>query len=192
MQVALNSLSRPSVDILSKIDTICPAMIEIVHKGKYAKTYAFNLETTGATVFRTASSVEEYFATSSAKQAAEQMWSPRLSSSERCRRVLGQTMSKALLDGSSSGIARLSKFVGEETAFDSSFLQRAEPSWARKQKLKIRKCGYGARALSDRHWMEEWMWISDRYIFFHNPREAKKPFQNQSTKYRPSQVHVGG
>lgn len=177
MHEAINSRVRPSVEILSKIDTICPAMIEIVQKGKYTKTYAFNLEKNGSTVFRTASSVEEYFAISSSKQAAEQMWSPRLSSSERCRRILGQTISKALMDGSSSGIARLSKFAGEETTFDSSFLKRTEPSWVKKQKSKIRKSGYGARALSDRHWMEEWIQASDRFISFHNPEKQKGHFR---------------
>jgi len=173
----LNSRSRPSVDILSTIDTVCPAMIEVYHKGKYTKTYAFNLKKKGTTVFRTAASVEEYFATSTAKQGAEEMWSPRLSSSERCRRVLGQTISRALMDDSASGIARLSKFAGLQMVFDSSFLRRAEPSWVRKQKLKVLQCGYGARALSDRHWMEEWIQVTDRYILFHNPDKQKAHFR---------------
>lgn len=169
----LDSRSRSSVDMLSTIDTVCPAMIEIHHKGKYIKTYAFNLTKKGGTVFRTAASVEEYFATSNAKRAAEDMWSPRLSSSERCRRILGQTIVRALSDDSASGISRISKFAELQTTFGSDFLRREEPSWVRKQKMKVHRGGYGARAMSDRHWMEEWIQITDRYLSFHNPEKQK-------------------
>lgn len=174
----LNSRPRPSVDILSTIDSVCPAMVEICYKGKYVKTYAFNLEKKGATIFRTAASVEEYFATSSAKQAAEEMWSPRLSSSERCRRILGQTISKALTDKSSSGVARLRKFAEMQTPFSTGFLQRSEPpSWTQKRKQPVRNAGYGARALSDRHWMEEWIQITDQHILFHHPDHHRPHFR---------------
>ena len=128
-------------------------------------------------MFRTPACVEEYFATSNAKQAAEEMWSPRLSSSERCRRILGQTISRALTDDSASGISRISEFAELQTAFDSDFLRREEPSWVRKQKLKVHRGGYGARAMSDHHWMEEWIQITDRYLFFHNPEKQKPHFR---------------
>lgn len=174
---SLSSRLRPSLSILSTIDSVCPAMVEICHKGRYIKTYAFNLKKKRSTIFRTADSVEENFATSSAKQAAEEMWSPRISSSERCRRVLGQTISRALADDTATGVVRLGKFADLRPSFATDFLRRAQPSWTHRQKHNVRQSGYGARALSDRHWMEEWIQITDHYISFHHPERHKPHFR---------------
>jgi hypothetical protein len=174
--VAESSPSIKSLDLLLTIGSVCPAMIEMCHKGKYQKVYAFNLTKTGATVFRTAASVEEFYATSRFKQIADETWSPRLSSSERCRRVLGHTISQALLDETSGGTSGLKRFAELQTGFD-EFLRRAQPSWAAKRRVKIRQSGYGARAVSDHHWLEEWIEITDHYIFFHHPDKQKAHFR---------------
>jgi hypothetical protein len=174
--VAERSRSSKSMNLLLTIDSVCPAMIEMYHKGKYQKVYAFNLTKTGVTVFRTAASVEEFYATSRFKQTADETWSPRLTSSERCRRVLGHTISQALLDETSGGTSGLKRLAELQTGFD-EFLRRAQPSWAAKRRVKIRQSGYGARALSEHHWLEEWIEVTDRYIFFHHPDKQKAHFR---------------
>ena len=173
---AKSSESIKSMNLLSTIDTICPTMIEMYHKGKYRKVYAFTLSKMGVTVFRTAASVEEYFATSRSIQIVDQTWSPRLSTSERYRRILGHTISQALLDETPGGKARLKEFAQLQRGGDQEFLRRAQPSWAAKGRVKFHHSGYGARAVSDHHWLEEWIQVTDHHIFFHRPDKQKAHF----------------
>ena len=171
-----SSQSMTSLNLLLTIDSVCPTMIEMYHKGKYVKVFAFNLTKEGVTVFRRASFSEEYFVTDEAKEQADNMWSPRLSSSERYRRIVGQCVSQALTEQNPKD-NRLHRFTELRTEFDSEFLRKEKPSWAHKRRLDVRKATFGARAISDRHWLEEWIQITDRFVFFHHPDKAKPHFR---------------
>ena len=176
----LSSNRPPNLALLAKIDNVCPLWIEVISKFKYAHVFAFNFS--GQTVFRSSSTALSYLNTDTIDSSA---WSPRLSSSEKTRRMLGQAFLSALENESPT--SKLSSFRTLPTEFD-AFLRRSEPRLSSKRSKLVRKSGFMARALSDHHWVEEWVKITDQQLSFYHPERLQRANFRVSVK-AISKVH---
>jgi hypothetical protein len=170
---AARIISEPTKarNLLNAIDSACPMWIDMCLRGKYVTTYAVNVNDK-KTIFRYASSVSDCFDVRQDQELAEQMWSPRLSGCERTRRIVGQVLSSVLANSGQS--QQLEKFVTMNNVFDSSFLRGNPPALSVKKASLIHKSTFVARALSDRHWVEEWMKVTDLQLAFYNPEKMQK------------------
>uniref|UniRef100_A0A6U6J9H7 PH domain-containing protein n=1 Tax=Odontella aurita TaxID=265563 RepID=A0A6U6J9H7_9STRA len=164
---------------LSPADRFCPGWVEMcAERGKYRKVYAFVVGGGSRTIFRTSSDFTGSFSTAEeAKRVVERTCSPRLSSSEKLRRVMGLTVAKAR-EPSSKLYRRYRAFIQKQSALDARFLRRPAPSQLNvKVKGETIISGFAARALSEHHWKEEWVVLSDRYVSFFHPSYKRPSFR---------------
>lgn len=159
-----------SQKLLEDINDVCPMWIDVVSKGKYVKTYAVNLNQ--RTIFRFSPSMSDFFNIKEAKESAERHWSPRLSSCERTRRIIGHVIFAAKTN--SSKAIQLRKFAADHNIFDTSFLRGNPPSLTAKQARLVQKSAFVARAFSDHHWIEEWVKVTDLQLSFYHPDKPQK------------------
>ena len=163
-------------DSLTKLDTMCPMSIEMCSKGKYVNVYAF-VSACGKVLFRTPSTVAVYFNLDATRKSVENAWSPRLSNTEKARRMLSVVYLRAQDDGSPHGAQKLVAFQQLRTEFDLNFLQRPRLNLLSKRSAIIRKSCFVARALSDYHWVEEWVKISEHQIAFYHPERLNDTYR---------------
>ena len=168
-----------SIQLLASIDAVVPAWLDVIASGKgggYIKAFAVNVGS--ATVFRTQQICEEVIqgAKDKIEQTIREYFSPRLSSSEKLRRSLGLALSRP---PEQTGVSpeRVSSFWGQRSDKDITFLRHKKPSLSDKEQSTIRASGFVARAISDRHWVEEWAQINNRTISFHHPEKRKAQFR---------------
>ena len=157
--------------LLDVVDSVCPMWLDVCARGKYATVYAVNVNDK-KTVFRCASNVSDCFDVCKDQELAEKMWSPRLSPCEKTRRVVGQVLSSALANSEQK--QDLQNFVKMKTVCDSSFLRGKPPTLSIKKASMVRKSAFVARALSDHHWVEEWMKVTDLQLAFYHPDKMQK------------------
>jgi Protein of unknown function, DUF547 len=169
---ATGSMSTLAPEQLTSVDNLCPAWMEmLVHRGNYARTYAFNLPDSPKTVFRNADWVFNLFGSKCPKDEII-AGSSRLSSAEETRRHLGQLVSSsAEEEGADGNCRRLEALQSAKTTFDEQFLNRRKPSITGRTKVKA-SC-FVARALSDHQWIEEWANITERGVNFYHPDRKK-------------------
>ena len=158
---------------LANIDAVCPARIDIIVKNRYRQAYAFSFPN-GPTLFRTESKASSVLLPSSSSSDSSNtnrytQWSPRLSSSERTRRQLGEAFVSAL----SKDRSRVATFKSLCSDCD-MFLRRDEPHLSSKRSRQLRVSGFVGRALSDRHWVEEWAKVTDETISFYHPERLQR------------------
>jgi hypothetical protein len=163
------SVTTPHTQLLRVIDEYCPCWIDVcAKKGKYTKVYAFQSRQQGTRpLLRTWDIASDYLGDRQLTDV-EDRFSPRMSSAERTRRILGLRFAEALSGKSSPD--RLLQFFKLKTHFDKRFLQREAPAQAR---LSTVKSAFIARALSGRHWIEELVTITARDILFSHPDKSK-------------------
>lgn len=158
-------------ELLVLVDSACPAWLDMCSsRGTYIHVYAITRG--NKTVFRLAQACEDLIAFASEfVQVVDEHFSPRISSSERTRRVLGLMLSKA------GHTEQVKSFMSQESILADLFLKRPLPSMSDKERSVVEKCGLVARAISDRHWVEEWVKITTRAIFFFSPEKRKPHFR---------------
>ena len=161
--VETNFVAReiPSNNILL-YDMLCPGWIDVCseQRGKYSKAYAF---ATGdeKVVLRTSSEFGELFSVANARLWCDEHFSPRLSSSEKHRRIMGYTLAACCSTPSVHSEQRCRALRHQrDCRFNNVFLQRDPPSStdakAKARGREIIFACYVGRALSERHWVEEW------------------------------------
>jgi hypothetical protein len=106
------------------------------------------------------------------KIEVDDRFSPRLSEDERTRRVLGVKYAEAHLDRDNR--SSLNRFDSMTTRFDVKFLRRVEHN---SSKLQGIKSAFVARAVSDRHLIEERMVLRDGEILFHHQDRSMVHFK---------------
>jgi Protein of unknown function, DUF547 len=165
--------TSPHNNMLRVIDEFCPCWIEMcIRKGRYVTLYAFHgKQRPDRPSFRTVEMVEEAFGERLLFQVDDR-FSTRLSEAERTRRIFGLKYAEAHVDKKMHG--NLSRFEQARTRFEARFLQRKEAS---SKNVSWIKCGFVARALSDRHWKEERIVLRDEEIFFQNMEKPKTHFR---------------
>ncbi|CAB9531330.1 Protein of unknown function, DUF547 [Seminavis robusta] len=139
----------------------------LVHRGNYARTYAFNLPESSDTVFRKADWMLNLYGSKGPNDCLP--LSTRLSSAEQTRRHLGQLISSSV--GDASNKRRLETVRTAKTPYDDQFLKRKKPSIP--EKSRVHASCFVARALSDHHWIEEWANITERGVNFYHPERKK-------------------
>jgi Protein of unknown function, DUF547/Protein of unknown function (DUF1769) len=157
--------------ILEVIDEICPMWIDLYFKGKYVMVYAINVND-NIPIFRNSSSVAECFQLRDVQEFAGKTWSPRLSSFEKTRRVIGQVISSAKENLTQS--SQIQKLINLGNGMEQSFLNGLTPTLSIKKAKTVKKSSFVGRALSDHHWIEEWMKVTDMQLAFYSPDKMQK------------------
>lgn len=156
-------------------DMLCPGWVEMyTRKGKYAKTFAFAVKNNTSTVFRTISDFGRYIGFDETEQPVDESWSPRMSSSERLRRRMGRKLAQMFHSKSTKQTQLVRAFSNENRALDDKFLRHPSPS--RDSNFSC-ITGFVARALSERHWVEEWAKVTAKHISFYHPDKQKPTFR---------------
>jgi hypothetical protein len=162
--------SSPHFTTLRVIDEHCPCFIDMfAKKGKYSTVYVF--KGPKSPLFRTWDTTLEYFGEAEPTEITNR-FSSRLSSRERCRRMLGLRYAETRLGKASP--KSLFDFQELSTRYDAHFLSREAPTV---EKNKSKLGGFVARALSDRHWREEWGTITDDELIFYHIDRSKPNFR---------------
>jgi len=159
--------------VLRMVDEFCPCWVEVMaKKGKYVAAYGFcGKQRPDSMLLRSLDMAVEVFGKRQ-KIDVDDRFSPRLSDEERTRRVLGLKYAEAHLDKDNR--PSLNRFDSMSTRFDEKFLRRVEHSSTKVQGIKS---GYVARALSDRHLIEERIVLRDGEILFHHHDRSKIHFK---------------
>lgn len=166
----------PCKGLLEIVNEACPGWVEVIsdEPGKYKKVYAFQVLKNTKVVFRTPSEFKSYLGIQDASLYAKSVSSPRISASEEARRILGYAYAQALLKNTSK--ARL--LASHKSAIDSQFLQREDqPKESFATTKTVLKTGFLARALSERHWREEYVRLFDDHVAFFHPLKTKPSFR---------------
>jgi len=157
------------------VDEMCPARVDIISssKGKHTTVYAFNIGD-NATIYRTSSQFARCnFDKDNSIRSIEATCSPRMSSQERKRRIMGHVISTTYKSDLIK--QKIQSFV-DWTKFESTFLQKdASTLLSSRKKIGAIYTSNIARALSEYHWVEEIATLTDRYITFYQPPKYKQP-----------------
>ena len=164
-------------------DMLCPAWIDMPsdQRGKYTRVFAFVVgEKTSDVVFRSFAEFSELFSMAEAKAFVDQTCSPRLSAFEKQRRIMGYTLAACRHIPSSRSTQRclaLRHQEGFQFGGAKNFLNRATPG-SRTTHLGetiLRGCNV-ARALSERHWVEECAIITSEWCLFFHPDRKRSSY----------------
>jgi hypothetical protein len=176
-------LCHSSLEMLSRIDARCPFFLDVIkNRGGYSRVYLIQPGEEGVRSFRTLRECEELAEASrgKAQRVVSDAFSPRLSGSERLRRVVGCILAspETCLPGSPAdgGLNKLAPFITTRSAISATetlFLRRAEPVLSDRERAGLRWSGFAARAVSDRHWIEEFVAVSHRSVSFSHPDKRK-------------------
>jgi hypothetical protein len=181
--VSPNSMSPD--ELLRRIDDVCPFWIEVcASRGNgYNKVFAIVDRTTGQLKLRTEQVCKDLLNDNrEIRRVLDGTFSPRLSSMERSRRALGVAiLLSTTSEGTGSPISRkkMNDFLSAPTSQDQKFLQRSKPTTpiVLPEKDVFQSSAFVARAISDRHWIEEWATLSDKRVSFFHP-DKKRPHFN--------------
>ena len=161
------------MEILSAIDRSCPAWIEILSsRGGYTKAFVVNIN--GTTMLRSNDDCNDLLEGSAVTTLVDKAFSPRLSTTERLRRMIGWAVTKPLEAGIAS--TNLDVFQQRRRIFSNEFARDDITQMAEKDKVQIKLSGLIFRAMSDRHWIHEWVKLTAQGITFYHPDKRKPSF----------------
>lgn len=156
--------------LLRSIDSVVPAWFDLLGGGRGSYTRTYGILKDSKLTFRTIEACEGLVSKSGAERRVRHIvqteFSPRLSSPERLRRLLALSLLQGTQD-------QLVPFRDLKSGFDSTFLMVRERTPSNLKRSDAVFTSYVARAVSDRHWMEEWICVSDTDVSFHNPEKRK-------------------
>jgi Protein of unknown function, DUF547 len=177
--VSSSPSKESSLELLSLIDKHCPLFLDVVKsRGGYSRVYVVHANATSSS-FRTLRECEDFAAEASRSGHVQRVvggaFSPRLSNAERLRRVVGCVLANpSACMPSRDDARRLEAFTATRaTAEAGLFLRRTGPALNDREKASLRWSGFVARAISDRHWMEEFVSVTHRSISFSHPDKRK-------------------
>ena len=180
-----NYVSEPSAQNHLLYDMLCPAWIDVPseQRGKYTRVFVFVLGNSPQdVVFRSAEEFSQLFSVSEAKIWVEGTCSPRLSVFEKQRRIMGYTLAVFKHVPTARSTQRCLALRNQEGCqFDggNEFLCRPPPvDWKSRSRGDIVLAGcYVARALSERHWVEEYAIITSENCSFYHPDSKRSSYQ---------------
>ena len=165
----------PATDLLSAIDTACPAWVELCAPRPGSYSTAFAICTGNETVLILSNTCQELIEETDAAGVIEASFSPRLSSAEKMRRMIGYVLT--FPDQANARPDLLSSFAEKQHHQTAMFLKREAPSFTEKDSVSVIKSCFVARAISDRHWIEEWVTLSKRGVCFFHPGKRKASYR---------------
>jgi len=158
--------------LLSIIDRFCPCWIDMFsRRGKYVKIYAFcGTKSSIKPYFRSAEMAGQVFKGNREEDAeVDDRFSHRISTAERTRRILGLKYAEAhtIENDRNLNKTQLRMFHKTENRYDKEFLKGRKRTLP---KVTGVVSAIVARALSDRHWKEERMVLTDESgdLLFHH------------------------
>jgi hypothetical protein len=160
--------------VLSTVDEYCPFIVDMASaKGSYESIFVFRGRYPHSRpIFRDLQTARGALAR--CRPAVNEDWfSPRLSTEERTRRILGLKYIKGLTEKESDIQQRTFEFQTKKTTYDRKFLRE----YLSKFKKKSKKFFGVARAVGDHHWVEEWAIVTVGYIDFYRVDKKKPGFQ---------------
>ncbi|GAX14092.1 hypothetical protein FisN_8Hh072 [Fistulifera solaris] len=168
------------IGLLAQIDVACPFWLEVcTSRSGYSKVFAIQTESEPWALWP-ASACEDFVRNNKwIRKQMESHFSPRISGSEWTRRALG-----LMLVNPKTDLLNQLKAVKsvQASTYGELFLQRNYKFAAitSRERTELLTEGLIARAISDRHWIEEWARVyPDRIEFFH-PDRSKAHFQVSS------------
>ena len=172
-----NFVSEPSSQNHLLYDMLCPAWIDVPseQRGRYTRAFAFVLgEGPVDVIFRSAEEFRQLFSITQAKIWVEGTCSPRLSVFEKERRIMGYTLAAFKHVPTARSTQRCLALQNQEGCrFDcgKDFLCRPPPvDWKNRSRADVVLAGcYVARALSERHWVEEYAIVTSEHCSFYHP-----------------------
>lgn len=159
-----------SAEMLVAIDLLVPAWLHVADgKGHYTRVYAVNQGE--STLFLSAHECDECLEAQAAsdiiRERVGDYFSPRLSTHERSRRCLG-------LFVKTKGERAIDILEQKSSPYHDQFLQHKSRN-TEKATMGTRLQGFAARAVSDRHWEEEWVVLSeDGVLSCYHPEKVRK------------------
>lgn len=176
-----------SIELLTRIDYYCPAWLDIcsTRSGSYNKVYIINKDS--ITYIISEKNCDEMVRIISNTNnrldyIIKSNFSPRMSSSENLRRLIGIILTKKYNHSSYNDSLALEKV---NTMIDNTkhhmyntLSKRNKPTYLDKT-MMIPTYGscYVTRAISDRHWIDEFMILAEYAILFYNPMKPKIQFR---------------
>jgi hypothetical protein len=158
--------------LLSYIDGIVPIYIDII-SGSSGCMRVYMIKCESKLMLIPEDLVKEIVRASKcgrvAKQQVHEMYSYRLSSEEKMRRIAGLTMYH---DSNN-----LSMVCESKEKYEDIFLRRVIPALSTLNSAQSHLSSYAARAISEHHWVEEWCIVTDHCISFYQPRKRSAQFQ---------------
>lgn len=160
------------LSLLRRIDDVCPAWLEVCDQGKsYSKSFVIVHE--DKTSLLPIHVCEDLLRESKHTiTRVSEKYSPRLSSNEKIRRALALTF----LDPEQTDAKKLQLLSLRGCSLSDVFLNKQEPKLSEKHRSTIRLSNFAGRAISDRHWIEEWATIGARRISFFHPEKRRPHF----------------
>mmetsp|Transcript_10318 Transcript_10318/g.29006 ORF Transcript_10318/g.29006 Transcript_10318/m.29006 type:complete len:1103 (+) Transcript_10318:44-3352(+) len=164
-------------------DMLCPAWIDVPsdQRGKYRRVFAFVIGDEASDVFfRSVAEFSELFSMAEANAFVDQTCSPRLSAFEKQRRIMGYTLAACRHIPSARSTQRclaLRNQKGCRFGGGKDFLNGTAPvdlKASRTHGEAILLGCYVARALSERHWVEEYAIITSECCSFLH-QDSKRP-----------------
>ena len=175
LDVGLANISAASshAAVMHLIDKCCPCVIDMPgQKGKYSHVFAFyNRQADSRPLYRSLDIAQELMGDRFLSEIDDGIFTPRLSPIEASRRSIGLRYAEALIGKASPSM--MSQFQRLNTSHDKHFLQRVG---IRKNDSSILSCML-ARAVSDRHWIEEWACITNDEVLFYRLDHSKPHFR---------------
>jgi hypothetical protein len=167
--------------VMRTIDEYCPYFIDIFSERRsYELVYVFKGHYPHTRpIFRPLSTALDFFIDCE-PYVGDDLFSSRLSSAERSRRIIGIKYVKALGEIDVESRRRLSDFQSIVTSFDKTFLHGLPSHFKRLSsslKNDLRGIYAVGRALSDRHWIEEIAILTDMEISFYRFDKRKPSLQ---------------
>ena len=157
--------------LLSEMDDRVPALMEVmIHRGTYTKAFAVKNdgEWILLTLDRAESLIRESPRYAQVARAVMVLFSPRLSDDEKLRRRLALTLQHSSIPPSMFNSGR---------KVTQLFLQPRKYTEVAGRANRAILAGFVARAVSDRHWIEEWCKVSDEYLAFYEPDKRRSQFR---------------
>jgi len=159
--------------VMHLIDKCCPCVIDMQGKnGKYSHVFAFfNRQTDTHPIYRTLDIGQELMGDRFLSEIDDAIFTRRLSPIEMSRRKIGLRYAEAIMGKASA--TKMNQFQRLKTYHDKNFLRRGE---IRKNNSAILSAVV-ARAISDRHWVEEWACITNEEVLFYRLDHSKPHFR---------------
>lgn len=157
--------------VMHLIDKCCPCVIDMPDKkGKYAHVFAFyNREFDKGPLFRTMDLSQELLGDRYLSEIDDAIFTHRLSGIEKNRRKIGLRYAEALMGKASK--SKMNHFQRLRSHYDKSFLNREK--MPRNDPAIV--SAIVARAVSDRHWIEEWACVTKKDVLFYR-LDKNKPY----------------
>ena len=172
------SIESNTDQIEGSMNNICSGWIEMSGPNKKASImFIFSLGKGRGTIFRSSATFVQHFSFI-LQSNRDIIFNNRQSDLEQNRHVMNVTLMKAQKSRNAKIKSAYESFVSRER-YDDTFLRRKKLQSLSKSKSKdtIKADCFVARFLNERHLVEEWATITEKYVSFYSVEKKKRSFR---------------